>query len=110
VLYRIRPIDLIVSRWFTTCRYISLVNLLAGRELFPEFLTDRCEAEAISSHVLRWLNDADAYAAARAELWKLRQRVAEPGACQRAAQYVLATLSATPSATGCGREAMAAAA
>jgi lipid-A-disaccharide synthase len=92
VLYRIGRLDLKVCRYFMTSRYISLVNLLADREVFPEFLTDRCEAVPIAEHVLRWLNDPTAAAAARAELAALRRRVAEPGACDRAARFMLQTL------------------
>jgi lipid-A-disaccharide synthase len=92
VVYRIRPIDLRVCRWFKTSRYISLVNLLADKELFPEFLTDRCEAEAISGHVLRWLNEPAAYEEVCKELATLRERVAVPGACKQAAIYVLDSL------------------
>ena len=94
VLYRVGRLDLAVGRWFMTCRYISLVNLLAGKELFPEYLSHRCEARAVSGHVLRWLNDPEAYAAVCRELAELRQRVAAPGACERAADYLLRTLAA----------------
>jgi lipid-A-disaccharide synthase len=96
IVYRIRPIDLFVCRLFKTSDYISLVNLLAGKELYPEYLTDRCEAEAISGHVLRWLNDPAANEEVRAELVALRARVAEPGACERAARYVLQRLQQQP--------------
>jgi lipid-A-disaccharide synthase len=89
ILYRIRRLDLFVCRLFKTSNYISLVNLLAGKELYPEYLTDRCEAEAIGGHILRWLNDPAAYEAVRDELGALRARVAEPGACERAARYIL---------------------
>jgi lipid-A-disaccharide synthase len=92
VVYRIGWLDLQVCRLFKTSPYISLVNLLAGKELFPEFLSDRCEAEAVSRHVLGWLNDRPAYEAARAELAALRDRVARPGACARAAEHLLAVL------------------
>jgi lipid-A-disaccharide synthase len=92
VVYRISPLDLWVCKRFQTSRFISLVNLLADDELFPEFLTDRCEAESIAAHVLRWLNEPAAYDEVRAELAGLRERVAEPGACERAARYVLAAL------------------
>jgi lipid-A-disaccharide synthase len=90
VVYRVRRLDLRVCRWFMTSRYISLVNLLAEKELFPEFLTDRCEAAAISRHVVHWLEDPAAYEAVCGELATLRQRVAVPGACERAASFVLA--------------------
>jgi lipid-A-disaccharide synthase len=89
VVYRIRRLDLFVCRLLKTSDYISLVNLLAGKELYPEFLTDRCEAEAISGHVLRWLNDTAAYEELRADLLALRARVAQPGACERAARYLI---------------------
>ena len=58
VLYRISRFDLKVGNFFKTSRFISLVNLLADRELFPEFLTDRCESVAISRQVVTWLDDA----------------------------------------------------
>ena len=92
VTYRISRSETLLCRLLQKSRYISLVNLLADKELFPEFLTSRCEAAAISEHVLRWLNDAAAYEAVCAELRALRQRVAEPGACERAAAYLLEVL------------------
>jgi lipid-A-disaccharide synthase len=92
VLYRIGRVDLVVGNWFRTCPYISLVNLLAERELFPEYLTDRCEGEAIAGHLLRWLEDPAAYEAVCGDLAALRQRVATPGACTRAAAAILEAL------------------
>ena len=92
VVYRVGRLFLRLGRCFVTCPYISLVNLLAGKELFPEFPTDRCEAEAVSAHVLRWLNDPAAYQELCGELASLRQRVAQPGACDRAARFVLDVL------------------
>jgi lipid-A-disaccharide synthase len=95
VVYLIRSLDVCVYRMVTTTRYISLVNLLAEKEVFPEFLTDRCQAEAIAGHVLRWLNDGAAYATLCEELAELRQRVAAPGACERAGRFILDVLSQT---------------
>jgi lipid-A-disaccharide synthase len=92
VVYRVRPLDLMISRLLMTTPYISLVNLLAEKELFPEFLTDRDEAEPIGRQILGWLNDPAAYTAACADLATLRAQVAKPGACVRAAQYMFAAL------------------
>ncbi|HYT89426.1 MAG TPA: lipid-A-disaccharide synthase [Gemmataceae bacterium] len=96
VLYRISKFDLMVARWFMTTRYISLVNLLAEKELFPEFLTDRCEAPAIAEKVLTWLNEPAVYGERCRALAELREQVAQPGAITRAAQFVLDTLGALP--------------
>jgi lipid-A-disaccharide synthase len=92
VVYRIGRLDLWLARLFKTSPYISLVNLLAEKELFPEFLTDRNEAEAIADWILTWLNDSAAYAALRSELAALRGRVAVPGACERTAMHLLEVL------------------
>jgi lipid-A-disaccharide synthase len=96
VLYRISPLDMRICRLFKTAPYISLVNLLAGEEVFPEFLTDKCESQAMSSHFLHWLEDESAYSATVGKLEALRARVAQPGACERAAAVVLDSLKALP--------------
>jgi lipid-A-disaccharide synthase len=94
VVYRVGRFDLFMCRLFKTSPYISLVNLLAGKELYPEFLTDRCDDDAISRHILRWLNDSAAYDAVRAELTRLRAQMAQPGACERAARFILEVVQA----------------
>jgi lipid-A-disaccharide synthase len=94
VVYRIGRLDMRVCNYFKTSPYICLVNLLAGQELYPEFLTDHCQATAMSRHLLTWLDDAPAYAATCAALSDLRDRVAVPGACARTAAAILETLSA----------------
>jgi lipid-A-disaccharide synthase len=89
VVYRTAAFYLFLCRFFKNSRYISLVNLLAGRELYPEFLISRDEAAGPAGHVLRWLNDPAADAALRSELAALRDKVAAPGACDRAARFIL---------------------
>jgi lipid-A-disaccharide synthase len=95
VVYRIGWLDLRVARWFITSPYLSLVNLLAEREVFPEYLTDHCEAQPIADHVLSWLNEPSVYAAKVDELAALKSLVAVPGACRRTAKYILQTLAIT---------------
>lgn len=96
VVYRVSRWELRLSEYFRTAPYISLVNLLANEELFPEFLTDHCEAQAVGERVLHWLRDPAAYAALTGRLAALRERVAEPGACARAAAYLLQALGQAP--------------
>lgn len=89
VLYRIRQLDICLAKLFITTRYISLVNLLAERELFPEFLTGHCPAPDIAECVLTWLNDEGSYRQRVAELAALKKVVAQPGACARTARFIL---------------------
>jgi lipid-A-disaccharide synthase len=89
VVYREHWSGMILARLLMRSKYISLVNLLADKPLFPEYLTCRCQAEALAGHILHWLNDRNAYEAVCGELTRLRDRVAAPGACERAAACVL---------------------
>ncbi|MBI3409983.1 MAG: lipid-A-disaccharide synthase [Planctomycetes bacterium] len=93
IIYRVGKFDLRLGLLFKTAKFISLVNLLADKELFPEFLTDRCEAETMSAEILRWLNDAAYYDVRVRELTELKKRVVLPGACARAAALILQALS-----------------
>jgi lipid-A-disaccharide synthase len=94
VIYRVGRLFWHLGKLLATCKYISLVNLLADRQLFPEYPSRYCEAKAAAEHVLRWLNDPAAYAEVCGELDRLCRQVAEPGACARTAQFVLNTLGA----------------
>ena len=89
----ISPLDLKVGLIFKKSKYISLVNLLADAELYPEYLTDHCESKAISGHLVNWLNNPAEYETVCEQLRKLREQVAIPGASERAARFVLTTLA-----------------
>lgn len=93
VLYRVKGWEKRLFHRLKKVDYISLVNLLAGRELYPEYLTDRCEAEALAGNILTWLGQPQKYDRLRADLKDLRDAVARPGACERTAQYILNELS-----------------
>jgi lipid-A-disaccharide synthase len=93
VLYRHRWISIALAHLLKRVPYITLVNLLANKELFPEYFGVQCPAESMAAHVLGWLNDNGAYEARCGELAELRQRVATPGACERAAEAILALVS-----------------
>src|SRR5205823_2907937 len=89
IVYRVNPLYRAIAKRVLNVPHISVVNLLAGRELFPEFLTSRDVAPAIAELVLDWLENPTAAAAIRSELSALAARVGQPGACAKAAQVVL---------------------
>jgi lipid-A-disaccharide synthase len=92
VVYRIKPLYQFIKKWVVKVPYISLVNLLAEDELYPEFATARDDSEAIAGHVLRWLSDPASRAVTVGRLRLLRDRVAVPGACERAAEFLTTTV------------------
>src|SRR5262249_35718685 len=57
VLYKMRAFDLWLAGFFIKAKYISLVNLLADRELFPEYLTSKDVSDDLAGWARRWLDD-----------------------------------------------------
>jgi lipid-A-disaccharide synthase len=89
IVYRIGKLDLKVSRILLKAKYMTLVNLLAERMVFPEYLTDRNECLAMSQDILTWLNVPAERQAVVAALADLKARYAQPGACSRAADFIV---------------------
>lgn len=89
IVYRVNPLYREIAKRVLNVPYISIVNLQAGRELYPEFLTSRDESPAIAERVLGWLDDPALANRLRGELAELRERIGQPGACERAAGVVL---------------------
>jgi lipid-A-disaccharide synthase len=73
-------------------KYITLVNLLADEEIYPEFATTRDRSNEMADQVLRWLNDPAARSACVDRLRQIKEQVARPGACERAAHFLLERL------------------
>jgi lipid-A-disaccharide synthase len=90
IVYRLGKLDLLIGNFFRQCKYISIVNLLADAEVFPEFLTDRNPAPQVAEHLLRWLDEPLAVTNVQIQLAVLRDRVGAPGACTRAAEKIAA--------------------
>jgi lipid-A-disaccharide synthase len=94
VVYRVTPAQMFVYRTAVTAPHVSLVNLMADKRLYPEYVSLHNESEAIAGQLLTWLTDRGAYEQITGELADLKSRTARPGACERAAEYILETLHA----------------
>jgi lipid-A-disaccharide synthase len=93
VLYKVKRLDLWLARPFIKAKYISLVNLLADEEVFPEYLTWRDASGDLVRWASAWLDDTEERARTTTALEALRRRVAHPGATDRAAERIVARLS-----------------
>ncbi|QVL33347.1 lipid-A-disaccharide synthase [Telmatocola sphagniphila] len=92
VVYRLSRIALRVGKAFMKVKYITLVNLLARKEIFPEFLTDHNAAIEISSIVTDWLTKPSSENSVTTQLAALKSEIAQSGACDRAANCIIGTL------------------
>jgi lipid-A-disaccharide synthase len=89
IVYRVKRFDLKVARRLMKVPFITLVNLLAKEEVYPEFLTDRDPSKRVSAEVLKVLSDSGHTNAVRRKLDAMCGEVAKPGACATAARFIL---------------------
>jgi lipid-A-disaccharide synthase len=111
ILYWIPRYAYFIQSIFRKVKYITLVNLLATQDLypedltpydpaqpdaeaipFPEYLTCEDKSEPIAAHVVEWLTQPDRRAAKVAQLEALKARIAHGGASRRAAEYMVKIL------------------
>jgi lipid-A-disaccharide synthase len=108
ILYQISRFGYLVQSLFRKVRYITLVNLLTAEDpfaeraagiydpedprdahvLMPEYLTCEDRSADLAEHIVTWLTNETEYASVENSLAKLKQRVGQGGASQRAADYI----------------------
>jgi lipid-A-disaccharide synthase len=79
-----------LGRRLSKVKDISLVNLLAGERIFPEFAVSWDASADIAAEVLKLLNDPSAVVR---KLEALKAKVAVPGAVERAADFLAGELT-----------------
>jgi len=82
----------LVGRWLIKTEYLSLPNILAGRELVPEFMPYFCSIEPMVQIIEQLLEDKDKLAQLSGELIRLAEPLAEKKAREEVAKIVLEML------------------
>ncbi|MDP6555575.1 MAG: lipid-A-disaccharide synthase [Pirellulaceae bacterium] len=114
ILYRVSPLALFAQSFFRKVQYITLVNLLACKNAFPdkvttfdpdapraedipfpEYLTSADKSPEMAAHITSWLTDDQALSRRIGQLRELKARFAHRGASATAADYILGKLSGT---------------
>lgn len=78
--------------YFLKVPFISLVNLIAGREVVPELVADGMNTQNVRRHLLSILPGGDARATMLEGYEDMAQRLGQPGAPQRAASEIYRSL------------------
>jgi len=84
----------LVGWWLIKTRYLSLVNILAGRELVPEFMPYFGSIEPIVASIEQFLEDREKLAQISRELIELAEPLAEKKACEQVAKIAVEMLRA----------------
>jgi lipid-A-disaccharide synthase len=98
VAYRLGWLTYALVRPFVTVPYITLVNIILGREAVPEFIQGRCTGAALANSILPLLQDEQARAAQKRDLSEAMARLGLGGEAPslRAARALLDFARATP--------------
>ena len=82
----------LAGRWIITTRYLSLVNILAARELVPEFMPCFSSIEPIVDSIEHLLEDRENLSLLSAELIRLTEPLAGQRAGEKVAKIALEML------------------
>jgi lipid-A-disaccharide synthase len=84
VAYKVHQVSWRVFQRLRTVRWVSLVNLVADREVVPEVLQDKASAAELAAQLRPLLDPANPVAVAQRQgLADVRQRLGQPGAATR---------------------------
>jgi len=82
----------LAGRWLVRTRYLSLVNILGGKELVPEFMPYFSSIDPIVRAIERLLEDGDELAQTSRSLAKLTEPLAKKNAREEVARIALEML------------------
>jgi len=76
----------LAGRWLVKTKYLSLVNILAGQELVPEFMPYFRSIDPIVENIEQFLDNNDKLGQISSDLIQLAEPLAEKKACHLVAE------------------------
>lgn len=74
--YRVNALSWYLQRWRVRTPFLTMVNLVAGRQVVPELIQDQMTADRIAAEALKLLEDANAMRSMRAGLAEVAGKLA----------------------------------
>jgi len=91
-IYKAAWSDYLIARQIVRVKHLAMPNLLAGEEIYPEFIQHKATPDNIARAALELLNHPERCDAVKARLAQVIKSLGEPGASRRAAKAVLSLL------------------
>ena len=89
---------LLIGRWLITAKHLSIPNLLAGREIVPEFMPYYRSTDPITARAAEWLSTPKLLKEVRQDLVQTIRPLVKPGAAANTAKQLAALLDETQAA------------
>jgi lipid-A-disaccharide synthase len=93
-LYKASWVNYQLAKQVVKVSSLTMPNLLAGEEIYPEFIQSRATSEAIARAALDLLQDENRRAKVKARLETMIGALGGPGANRRAARAIVKLLQA----------------
>ena len=93
ITYKVNPGTYIAYKIVAKTRFLGIVNIIAGREIAPEFLQYEATPEKIAAKLSELIRDESKLNAMRGELALVKLSLGSPGASLRAARSIIGLLS-----------------
>ncbi len=92
IIYKMSSVTYWLGRALIRVKNISLVNLIAGKNIVPELLQDKASPENIADTAFNMLSDAQGLERLKNEILGIRDVLGGPGASERVADIALSML------------------
>ena len=89
IFYKVSPFAYLFLKKMVKLPYIGMVNIIAKKEIVPEFIQGRANAEKILPTVLALLEQREKREKMSEQLRRVKKSLGNPGAADRAAEIIL---------------------
>lgn len=95
-LYKTSFLTYIIGKQLVSVRHLAMPNILAEREVMPEFVQGEATADNLSAAAQALLSDTERWSAMHEALLKITASLGAPGASQRAATFIQELMDESP--------------
>ncbi|MFO8084706.1 MAG: lipid-A-disaccharide synthase [Desulfobacterales bacterium] len=89
IIYRVSPLSYRLGKALIRVKFISLVNLIARRQILPELIQQEASPGKIAANVEKMLKDSKQLIRIHQQLFRIRNAFGQPGASGRVADIAL---------------------
>lgn len=90
IAYKANPVTAFFIRRMIQTPFVHLANIIAKKEVVPEFIQERCTSENISARIIRLIEDPSLSKKQQNKFQEVRERIgSEKPPSQAAAEYLL---------------------
>ncbi len=91
-VYKVSNLSYAIAKFLVSTEFISMVNILAGKEIVPELIQDKLKPDNLKSEINKILNSFEVRNKMKEELQSVVKKIGVPGASERVAKSILEEL------------------